>query len=63
MADALVPELSTLDPGQMPRRISLDLDPSVVSYLQRQSEATGRCIDELALQLLDRALQADSSPS
>lgn len=63
MADALVPELSALDPAQMPRRISLDLNPRVVSYLERQSEATGRCIDELVLHALDRALQADSSPS
>jgi hypothetical protein len=63
MADASVPGLSALDPAQMPRWISLDLDPIVVSYLERQSAATGRCIDELVLQVLDRALQADRSPS
>jgi hypothetical protein len=32
----------------------------VLDELLRRSEASGRCIDELALELIDRALQHDS---
>ena len=45
---------------RLPRRIELELAPEVLDELLRRSEASGRCIDELALELIDRALQQDS---
>jgi hypothetical protein len=45
----------------LPRRIELELAPDVLDKLLRRSEASGRCIDELALELIDRSLQQDSS--
>lgn len=44
----------------LPRRIELELAPELLDELLRRSEASGRCIDELALELIDRALQQDS---
>ncbi len=44
----------------LPRRIELELAPELLDELLRRSEASGRSIDELALELIDRALQQDS---
>jgi hypothetical protein len=51
----------TFDPTRLPRRLTLELDPRVFDRLQSVSAETGRCIDELALQCIDRALQASGS--
>ena len=48
---------------RLPRRLELELAPEVLDELQRRSQASGRCIDELALELIDRALQQDSGNS
>jgi hypothetical protein len=44
----------------LPRRIELELAPELLDELLRRSKASGRSIDELALELIDRALQHDS---
>ena len=44
---------------RLPRRIGLELTPALLEELQRRSKASGRSIDELALELIDRALQQD----
>jgi hypothetical protein len=46
--------------ARLPRRVELELNPEVLDELSRHSEASGRSIDELALELIDRALQQDS---
>lgn len=42
------------------RRLELELSPEVLEELSRRSEASGRSIDELALELIDRELKQDS---
>lgn len=49
--------------AELPRRLELDLPPPVLERLQQLSERTGRSIDELALELIDRALQDDDLAS
>jgi hypothetical protein len=48
------------DLARLPRRVALELNPEVLAELSRRSKASGRSIDELALELIDRALQQDS---
>ena len=48
------------DLARLPRRVELELNPEVLDELSRRSKASGRSIDELALELIDRALQQDS---
>jgi len=56
-----------LDPSACPVRIELDLDPEVFAYLQGLSVRSGRSIDELVVEFIDRAMgaapMADESPS
>lgn len=46
-----------LDPEKLPKPISIDLTPSIAKHLERVSTATGRSIDELILEILDKGLQ------
>jgi hypothetical protein len=48
---------------RLPRRIELDVTPEVLDELQRRSDASGRSVEELALELIDRALQQNSGPA
>jgi hypothetical protein len=48
------------DLERLPIRLDLELPPAVLEQLQTLSQTTGRSIDELALQLIDWALQQDS---
>jgi hypothetical protein len=56
-----------LDPSVCPVRIELDLDPEVFAYLQGLSARSGRSIDELVVEFIDRAMGAaplsDESPA
>lgn len=45
-----------LDPSVCPVRIELDLDPQVFDHLQRLSARSGRSIDELVVEFIDRAM-------
>ncbi len=48
---------------RLPRRIELELTPEVLDELQRRSDASSRSVEELALELIDRALQQNSGPA
>jgi hypothetical protein len=48
------------DLEQLPIRLDVELPPALLEQLQTLSQTTGRSIDELALQLIDWALQQDS---
>jgi hypothetical protein len=56
-----------LDPSACPVRIELDLAPEVLAHLQGLSALSGRSIDELVVEFIDRAMGAaplaDESPS
>ena len=41
----------------MPQRLQLELPEEVLDRLQRSAEQSGRCLNELLVELLDRALQ------
>ena len=53
------PESVPANLAEFPRRLELELPPPVLERLQQLSERSGRSIDELALELIDRALQID----
>lgn len=42
---------------QLPQRLQLELPQEVLDRLQRSAEQSGRCLNELLVELLDRALQ------
>jgi len=48
---------------RLPRPIELELTSEVLDELQRRSDASGRSVEELALELIDRALQQNSGPA
>jgi hypothetical protein len=48
---------------RLPRRIELELTPEALDELQRRSDASGRSVKELALELIDRTLQQNSGPA
>ncbi|QVL52711.1 MAG: hypothetical protein KFB97_15275 [Cyanobium sp. M30B3] len=54
------PEAAPADLARLLRRFALQINPEVLEDLRRRSSASGRSIDELALELIDRALQQDS---
>ena len=56
------PDTVPLHLSLLPRRVELELKAGVLERLQVLSQRSGRCIDELALELIDRALQRESSP-
>jgi hypothetical protein len=45
------------DPQKLPRRIELDLPPHIQEYLEKLVATTGRSMDELILEMLDKDLQ------
>jgi hypothetical protein len=47
---------SSIAPSRFLRRIELDLKPEVLASLERLCERTGRSIDELVVECLDRSL-------
>jgi hypothetical protein len=56
----MAPDTIPADLAGLPPRLDLELPPAVLEQLQSLSQTTGRSIDELALQLIDWALQQDS---
>jgi hypothetical protein len=56
----MAPDTIPADLTGFPRRLDLELPPAVLEQLQSLSQTTGRSIDELAMQLIDWALQQDS---
>jgi|688.fasta_scaffold21174_5 hypothetical protein len=56
----MAPDTIPADLERLPIRLDLELPPAVLEQLKSLSQTTGRSIDELALQLIDWALQQDS---
>jgi hypothetical protein len=46
-----------LDPGKLPKKVNVDLPPAVAEYLEKLVGASGRSMDELILEILDKGLQ------
>lgn len=46
----------SLDPEKLPKKLELDLSPALEDRLRKRAVATGRSLDELILEILDRAL-------
>lgn len=47
----------SLDPEKLPKKLELDLSPAVEDYLLKLAAVSGRSVDELILEILDKALQ------
>ena len=45
------------DPKKLPRQIELDLPPHIHEYLSKLVASTGRSMDELILEMLNKDLQ------
>lgn len=48
-----------LDPERMPKKLQINLPGELLAVLQQKAALTGRSIDEIILEMLDRELQAD----
>lgn len=46
-----------IDPAKLPKQLDIDLSPAVLEQLEKHAAATGRSVDELILEILDRYLQ------
>lgn len=51
-----------IDPSHLPKVVELDLPAKVIAALLSLSEASGRSVDEVALELLSRALDREAPP-
>lgn len=50
------PDCFSLSPERYPRKLSIDLPSTVCEWFSEMAARTGRCEDELILELLDKAL-------
>ena len=50
-----------LDPQRLPRSLTLELPEPLMAQILALAEAQGRCLDEIALELLDAQMQRDRS--
>ncbi len=48
-----------IDPGKLPKQLDIDLPPDVAEQLEKTAAATGRSVDELILEILDRYLHPE----
>lgn len=46
-----------IDPSKLPKQLDIDLPPAVAEQLLKRAAASGRSLDELILEILDRYLQ------
>ena len=46
-----------LDPSKLPKQINIDMPPAVAEHLRKVIAATGRSMDELIIEILDKGLQ------
>lgn len=56
MTESIVPDCFDLDPMRMPLRVDLDLPPHILDKLQDQSDATGRSLDEIILEIIGKSV-------
>ncbi len=48
-----------IDPDKLPKQLDIDLPPDVAEQLEKTAAATGRSVDELILEILDRYLHPE----
>lgn len=48
-----------LDPARFPKTLELTLSAELEAQLRQRAESSGRCLDELIVELLDQALQSN----
>lgn len=46
-----------IDLAKLPKQLDIDLSPAVLDQLEKDAAATGRSVDELILEILDKYLQ------
>lgn len=42
-----------IDPAKLPKKLELELSEDLLEYLKRQSQQSGRSIDEIIMQMLN----------
>ena len=47
-----------MDPTKLPKTLDLELSAEAMEWLRTRAQQTGRCEEELILEILDRALQS-----
>ena len=47
-----------MDPNKLPKTLDLELSAEALEWLRTTAQQTGRCEEELILEILDRALQS-----
>lgn len=47
-----------MDPNKLPKTLDLELSAEAMEWLRTTAQQTGRCEEELILEILDRALQS-----
>jgi hypothetical protein len=46
-----------INPDKLPKELDIDLSPALLEKLAKDAAATGRSLDELILEILDKYLQ------
>jgi hypothetical protein len=46
----------TINPSKLPKKLEIEIPPRVMEYLEKKSAASGRSIDELVLEVIDKGL-------
>lgn len=52
----------TLDPSKFPKRVDLTLPPEIEAKLEEMALRSGRSIDEVILEILDRSMSENKPP-
>ena len=50
-----------IDPAKLPRKLKLELNEDLLEQLKRQSQQSGRSIDEIIIQMLNGRLIEEQS--
>ena len=45
-----------LDPNKLPKRLDIELPEAVAEELERRANESGRCISEIATEIIEKAL-------
>lgn len=56
MTESNVPDCFDLNRMRMPHRVDLDLPPHILAKLKEQSDATGRSLDEIILEIIGKSV-------
>jgi predicted DNA-binding protein len=50
-------DLYRIDPSKLPKQLDMNLPSELIEQLEKHAAATGRSLDELILEILDRHLE------